>query len=183
MLMNMKKMVSCEEQIFNTKLRPFDFNDPPESPETISNTMIEHLEYYKGVGLSANQIGLSHRVFVIRTEPRMVCFNPTITWYSEKTELIEEGCLTFPYLYVKIRRPSEIRAKYQDQTGAFQTTVLDGLVSRCYQHELDHLDGINYLSRANQYHLNNAKRKMKIMSRKMKKYEQLKPLQGNEYGN
>lgn len=179
----MKKMVSSEDPILKTKLNLFDFDNPPEDPETIAKAMIDHLEYYKGVGLSANQIGLPYRVFLIRTEPRMVCFNPTITWYSDETELIEEGCLTFPYLYVKIRRPSEIRAKFQDQTGSFQTMVLEGLVSRCYQHELDHLNGVDYLSHANQYHLNNAKRKMKIMGRKMKKHEQLKSLRGYDYGN
>jgi peptide deformylase len=131
--------------------------------------MLAHLEEYRGVGLSANQIGLPYRVFAIRTEPRSVCFNPTITWESDDMTIMEEGCLTYPMLYVKIRRPSVIRAKYFDQNGQIQTNRFSDLIARCYQHELDHLNGVNYLERANKYHLDNAKRKSKLLMRKMKK--------------
>ena len=72
-------------------------------------------------------------------------------------------------LYVKIRRPSTIRAKYFDQNGQIQTNRFGDLIERCYQHVKDHLNGVNYLERANKYHLDNAKRKSKLLMRKMKK--------------
>ena len=165
----MNPLLPPTNPLLSTNLETFDFSNPPEDPNKIAETMLAHLEEYRGVGLSANQIGLPYRVFAIRTEPRIVCFNPTITWESDDMTIMEEGCLTYPMLYVKIRRPSVIRAKYFDQNGQIQTNRFSDLIARCYQHELDHLNGVNYLERANKYHLDNAKRKSKLLMRKMKK--------------
>lgn len=177
--MTMKKMVSTEDPILSTNLEPFDFSNPPIDPQELADTMIEHLVHYKGLGLSANQIGLPYRVFAVNTEPeKLVCFNPSISWFSDEMSVISEGCLTYPGLYVKIRRPTNIRAKFFTVTGQISTQKLGGLVSRCFQHELDHLDGINYLDRASKYHLDQAKRKMKHVNRKIRKLQL-----GEYYGN
>lgn len=169
MIMN---LIPQDHQLLKTNLEPFDFKNPPIDPVELTETMIENLEHYRGLGLSANQIGLPYRVFVINTQPeKLVCFNPEITFASEEMKVITEGCLTFPSLYVKIRRPSLIRAKFFDQTGEIKTMKLDDIIGRCYQHELDHLNGVDYLSRATPYHLSQSKRKAKIINRKIKKMQ------------
>lgn len=169
----MNPLISPANPLLATKLNPFDFVNPPEDPKQIAEIMLAHLEEYRGLGLSANQIGLPYRVFVIRTEPRLVCFNPSITWLSDDTSVIEEGCLTYPMLYVKIRRPSKIRAKFFTEEGKMVTRRFDEMIARCYQHELDHLDGVNYLERAKKFHLDRAKRKSKLLMRKKKKFDKL----------
>jgi peptide deformylase len=178
MIMN---LVSKNNSLLYQKVEPFNFSDPPIDPKELAQTLIENLVHHKGVGLSANQIGLPYRVFAINTDPeKIVCFNPTVTYYSEDMSVMTEGCLTFPLLYVKIRRPSNIRAKFYDEKGDVKTLVLNGLISRCYQHELDHLDGIDFTSRATKYHLTQATRKQQLTNRKLKK---LKKIAGDYDGN
>ena len=121
---------------------------------------------------AANQLGLEHRVFVLNTKPDpIVCFNPKIVHYSEKYAVTEEGCLTFPGLFVKIRRPQWIRVRFHEADGSMRTETLNGLAARAFQHELDHLDGVNYLSRAKKIHMDQAKKKQKLIDRKLKRMQ------------
>ena len=84
---------------------------------------------------------------------------PKIVFYSEKHAVHEEGCLTFPGFFVKIRRPEWIRVRFYDIDGKIQTESLNGIPARAFQHELDHLNGILFTQRANSYHLEKAKKK------------------------
>jgi peptide deformylase len=67
--------------------------------------------YNDGLGLSANQIGLPYRAFAIKAEKIIVCFNPRIVDYSEETIYLEEGCLSYPNLYIKVKRPKKIKIR------------------------------------------------------------------------
>ena len=174
------KLVDYGTEILSTNLETFDFNNPPEDPVKIKEIMLHNLVEHNGLGLASNQIGLPYRVFALNTEPKMVCFNPSITYFSEDYSVIEEGCLTHPMLYVKIRRPNLVRVKFADEKNVLHTHKLDGIIGRAFQHELDHLNGIDYLSRASNYHLNQAKRKAKLLTRKKKKFMKQ---QGVYYGN
>ena len=167
----MHKLVPSNSEILNKPLETFDFSNPPEDPKKIAEILLEHVKEYKGIGLSANQIGLPYRVFILVGNPSMVCFNPRIVSSGNNVILTEEGCLTFPGLYVRIKRPEEVRVRYVDENGETQTRQLTGLTSRCFQHELDHLDGIDYTKRASKYHLDQAKRKMKYFKRKLKDFD------------
>jgi len=162
------KLVPSTTPILMTELQPFDFDNPPVDPKELGEHMIQVMDQHNGIGLSANQLGMKHRVFVMRTEPRLVCFNPTITFQSEEQEVLEEGCLTFPQLFVKIKRSSWIRAKFYDVNGELQTEKFTGITARCFQHELDHLNGVVYLNRASKINLDRAKRKLKLFKRKQK---------------
>jgi len=171
MIMN---LVPPSNEMLSRSLEKFNFSNPPTDPSELAETLLENLVHYKGLGLSANQLGLPHRVFVMNTEPeKLVCFNPEVTYFSNETELMSEGCLTYPSLYVKIRRPSAIRAKFFDQYGQIKTMKLNEILGRCYQHELDHLNGLDYLSRANPYHVNQGKRKAKLINRKIKQLKKV----------
>lgn len=156
---------------FTKEIDQFEFNGDTDVKQ-LSEDMVEMMQKAGAAGLAANQLGLEHRVFVLNTQPEpLVCFNPKIVHYSEKFAVQEEGCLTFPGLFVKIRRPQWIRVRFQDIDGNVQTETLNGLVARAFQHELDHLDGVNYLSRAKKIHMDQAKRKQKLIERKLKRME------------
>ena len=91
----------------------------------IKEDLFETMEHYKGVGLSGNQVGIMERVFVMYSDfakrEKIVCFNPKITLASETEEIMDEGCLSFPFLVLAITRPKEIEVKYQDQFGEYIT--------------------------------------------------------------
>jgi peptide deformylase len=161
----MTQLVEANDPILNAPLEPFNFNGDVD-PLEVANTLYEKLSEYNGLGLAANQIGLPYRVFIMRGNPCIVCFNPKIVDASTSQIVLEEGCLTYPDLYVKIRRPAMIKVRYTNELGQTKTEKFAGITARCFQHELDHLNGVNYLNRANKYHLDKAKQKVKYIKRK-----------------
>lgn len=151
-------LVPSTDSILYTKLPLFDFSNPPCDPIELVNNLIMTMNHHNGLGLSANQCGLPYRVFVMRSNPTKVCFNPRLVDSSTDEISLDEGCLSHPFLYVKIKRPSIIKVRYTDHTGTTTTEKFIGMTARCFLHELDHLDGINYLRRANPIHVERAKR-------------------------
>lgn len=96
-----------------------------------------------GMGLAAPQVGLNIRLFLMHYHDRgYVCINPRIEKSSAETSIRGEGCLSYPGEKVMVERPIEIRVTYQNLRGAKVTKKLNGLLARCFQHEMDHLDGI-----------------------------------------
>ena len=96
-------------------------------------------------------------------------FNPNITNYSEETEYGEEGCLSFPGLYVQIKRSKDIRARMTMITGEIDTAKFTGYTARLFQHEYDHIKAVDFRQRATRYHMEKAKKNMKLMARKRKR--------------
>lgn len=115
---------------------------------------------YGGIGLSANQCGIAQRVFVIGYEDfDMVCINPKVLNMSADLLKENEGCLSFPGLYVKVARPSWIEVEYTTEEGRVVHTKLDGLSARCFLHELDHMNGIKFTQHVGPVALRMAKQK------------------------
>jgi peptide deformylase len=115
-----------------------------------------------GVGIAANQFGWGYRVFVMGSPEsgrHWYCFNPEIVSASEVTEKKPEGCLSFPDLIIDVERPESVRVRYQDAEGVFLEEQLEGLWARCFQHELDHLNGVCLVNKVSRLQLNMAKRK------------------------
>jgi peptide deformylase len=144
-----------------TKLEPFDFLNSPTDPIQLAKDLTETMLHHNGMGLAANQVGLPYRVFVIKANPILACFNPRIVSQTGEEIDLEEGCLTFPNYYVKIRRPKQIRVRYTYPNGETVTQIYDGMTARIFQHELDHLDGILFQSRATLFHKEQADRRAK----------------------
>ena len=102
--------------------------------------MFETMKKYGGIGLSANQVGKPYRMFVMGAHPEIhkgkkwTCINPTIVEASKQTTRLKEGCLTFPFLFLDIERPSAVKVKYLDEELKEQEEDMIGIVSRCYQH-------------------------------------------------
>ena len=117
----------------------------------LSSLLVENMFHYNGVGLSANQIGIQERAFVMmsdmETQQTTVCFNPRIIKYYKDTDLMEEGCLSYPDLLLTIPRHSRIVVKYEDENKKILKRKLNGFIARIFQHEYDHMEGIDFTQR------------------------------------
>ena len=146
--------------------------DPPQAdPKLMYDIMLENMVYHRGLGLSANQIGMPVKVFTMRideSDNAIVCFNPEILEESEEMVTMEEGCLSFPLLYLKKRRPEKLTIKYQNVDGDFIETKFEGLAARVFHHEMDHMEGKTFLDGVSQIFLQSARKKQKKLLRKVK---------------
>lgn len=149
----------------------FDFANPPCDPIELANNLIETMTAHKGIGLAAPQCGLPYRAFALWSEKPLVIFNPRVVDQSSEFVQLDEGCLTFPHLFIKIKRPKIIKVRYQDATGQTHTEKFIGMTARGFLHEMDHLDGILFQKRASIPQLNKANNQRKILERKLKRGE------------
>ena len=107
----------------------------------------------KGMGLAANQIGITKRFFAIghssfdTFKNHAIIWNPQVINFSEEKIIDVEGCLSFKDIFVKVERPKVIEVQYETTQGKTRFAKLDGMESKCFQHELDHLDGITFNKR------------------------------------
>lgn len=107
---------------------------------------------YEGVGLAANQIGVTQRVFVIDVKGeneqriRIAAVNPEITSRSG-SDAEEEGCLSIPGVWAEVTRPERVTLKAHDEHGQPIEVRADGMLARAIQHELDHLDGVLFVDK------------------------------------
>ena len=142
------KLIPNTHPILHEKMKPCS-EDLDRSE--ISRILNENMFHYEGIGLSANQIGIGERVFVmmlnIETEETITCFNPRIVKRYEDNVWFEEGCLSFPDEIINIQRPNRIVVKYEDEDGKDHKIKLDGLAARVFLHEYDHLQGIVFTER------------------------------------
>ena len=152
-------------------LKEHDFKDRKELSETMFETMFK----YKGLGLSANQVGLPFNLFVLGGHPmiekglKMTCFNPMIISASDEKVLMREGCLTFPFVFLSISRPRKVVVKYEDENGDLQEGHLDGMVSRIFQHEYDHMLGRTFTEHGSKLKLDMAYKKAEKMMDRLSK--------------
>jgi peptide deformylase len=160
-------LVSEDHPILRQVLPEFDFTNPPVNPNEFASSMVETCKAHHGIGLSANQCGFTYRMFVMGAEDNYVAFfNPSIVLKSKKEVHMVEGCLSFPFLGLRITRPEEIAVTYQDYIGEWKETTLVGISARCFLHELDHLNGIVYTSKCKPMALEHGmKKRNKILKR------------------
>lgn len=121
--------------------------------ERFESDMIKLMLDEKGMGLAANQIGITKRFFAIghdsfdTFQKHAIIWNPQVINSSEEKVIDIEGCLSFKNVFVKVERPKIIEVQYETTQGETKTAKLDGMESKCFQHELDHLDGITFNKR------------------------------------
>lgn len=175
-------LVDKSDPILKQKMELFDFENPPINPEELALGLIKAMDDNNGYGLSANQLGLPYRVFVMRGNPPFVCFNPRIAMFGEEENVLEEGCLTFPNLIVKVKRPKHVRVRFSTPSGVMTTKQFTGMTARVFQHELDHLDGILFYEKANRYHREQAFKKMKKLNKTKKIQKQQLIFDNNSIG-
>jgi peptide deformylase len=133
--------------------------DAPTVAELVPR-MLATMYAAPGIGLAAPQVGVALRVVVLDLQPEgkrapMVVINPELLSASRETEVREEGCLSLPNQYADLARPVSVTVRFQDQAGARRQIDADGLLARCLQHEMDHLDGVLFVD-----HLSALRRNM-----------------------
>lgn len=145
------KIITFPNNILREQMPLFDFSNPTVDPIQLEKDMLETMYEHDGIGLAANQVGIQARVFVMghRDNPDagMAFFNPTVLENTSEIEDLEEGCLSFPGIFVKIKRPTAIKARWQNSSGEVIEGTFEGYECKCFLHELDHLEGIVFKDR------------------------------------
>jgi peptide deformylase len=119
----------------------------------LARDMLRSMYTARGIGLAAPQVGVHKQLLVIDLDienaaaPPLVLINPEITSASASVDTYEEGCLSIPGVYLDVVRPSAIQLSYRDEMGRPRTMKADGLMARCIQHEMDHLQGVLFVDR------------------------------------
>ena len=170
-----KRMLKLTNELLGQKSEPFDFTNPPMDPQKLYDDLCEVLMNKKALGLSAIQVGIPYRVFIFGNytdKNEIYCaFNPKIVDYGEEVWYTEEGCLSFPGMWCKIKRHKVIRARFSDWKGDTDTFQFGDVTAHVFQHEYDHLDGITFRQRATRFHWDQAKNKKKKLDKLRKRNE------------
>ena len=166
---NELKLLPPDDKMVLTKLDTFDdkmlmlrgFKNRQELTEKMFLLMKQHA----GLGLSANQVGLPYKMFVMGGHPQIenaksiAMFNPELVSESDEKVIMTEGCLTFPMIFLDVERSKECTFKYTDSEGKPQTADLTGMLARVALHEYDHMNGIQFTSKVSKFKLQRAKEK------------------------
>ena len=143
--------------------------------EKVESQLIDSMKHYQGIGLSANQVGIMERVFVMYSDVKkreiISCFNPKIITQSDTEIVIEEGCLSYPGLWLKVKRPDGIEVEYEDKTGEVQSKAMFGLECRIFLHEYDHMEGTDFTKKVSKIKLDRAKKRQSKMLKKSKLFK------------
>ena len=141
--------------------------------EKVKQDLIDSMEHYQGVGLSANQIGIMERVFImyedVTVRKILTCFNPKILETSKEQILMDEGCLTYPGVWLKVKRPIAVLFEYEDEKGEKHQKEFQGLPSRIFQHEYDHMEGTDFTKRVSRLKIDRAMTKLNKTVKRLQK--------------
>jgi len=160
-------LVSDKDPILHTPCQPFDFKK--HNAEQIVKEMSEIMFTNNGIGLAGPQVGFPSNVFVMKWEEQgaIGIFNPVVTSVSDTKEYFMEGCLSYPFIYLNISRPSYCSVHFTTSEQKVVSADLEGIHARCFLHEYDHLQGINFIDHVGKMKLDIAKRKRnKYLKRK-----------------
>ena len=145
--------------VLRQKARPVGPRDL-ETVRTLVPRMLETMYRAPGIGLAAPQVGVGLRLAVVDLQPEerrepIVLINPEIVAASAETETREEGCLSLPEQYADVTRPRAVTVRFEGLDGVRRTIEAEGLMARCLQHEIDHLDGVLFVD-----HISSLRRNM-----------------------
>lgn len=149
------------DALLTQKLEPFDFGSDIDTHE-LELRMTALMQAYNGMGIAANQVGFDRRVIIVQPKGQepIGMFNPEIV---SQTGVCtdEEGCLSFPGLFIKVERSDNIIVNYVDKDQKQCTITLTGMDAKCVQHEIDHLDGICFITRVSRLKLDLARKRQR----------------------
>ena len=152
-------------------LEQFGFADRKE----LSKVMYDNMVKYGGLGLSANQLGLPYRMFVMGGHPQVedgkvrTVFNPLINDVSPESINLKEGCLSFPFLFLSIKRPKWCSVRYTDEKGEEIEETLHGMSARIFMHENEHMNGYVFTDLVSKLKLERAEKSKQKMIKEIKR--------------
>jgi peptide deformylase len=161
----MLKLHKEDDPILKQPAENWDFENHVNAA-VVEREMLELMRANNAIGLAGNQIGLLRRIFVMRTTDgrEFGCFNPWIMFGDNDKAEGAEGCLSFPNLWLKVARHNKITASYLDNAGKPCIIELEGLDARCFQHELDHLNGVTFTEYVSNLKLQMARKKQRKLN-------------------
>ena len=151
------ELIKAPNEFLEKQVAPFNFDTM--DADKISKEMIQMMLKYKGVGLASNQVGIDAQIFVMGEQNPITVINPMVTEVGTEKIEMEEGCLSFPGLYMKVKRPSVVSVQYLDTKQKECIIKLEGFHARVFLHEYDHLQGITFDQRVSKLRLEMAKKK------------------------
>ena len=163
----MIQLFQYPHETLSQKSSPWTDTDRIEGYDDIEKFESEFLKLMvneHGMGLAANQIGITKRFFAIghdsfdTFQKPAIIWNPSITKQSKEKVIDLEGCLSFTDIFVKVERPKEIEVQYETTQGETNTAKLKGMESKCFQHEFDHLEGITFNQRVSKLRWDRARK-------------------------
>ena len=144
-----KTLIPTYSDLLHFKIEKCSYN---LDREELSQILKVNMDYYNGVGLSANQIGIKERAFIMIRDMEynetITCFNPKIIKESKDKVVMEEGCLSYPELFLDVVRPSSVVVKYEDEYKKRHKLKLSDFPARVFQHEYDHMEGNDFTQRS-----------------------------------
>jgi peptide deformylase len=152
-------------------LEQFEFANRTE----LSKVMYDNMAKYGGLGLSANQVGLPYRMFVMGGHPQIEegkvrsVFNPLINDVSPESVMLKEGCLSFPFLFLGIKRPKWCSVRYTNENGEEVEETLHGMSARIFMHENEHMNGYVFTDLVSKLKLERAEKTKTKMIKEIKK--------------
>lgn len=178
----MLRLIPWDSKSLREPIPLFNFTEhsKPDVDKFVED-MFAAAKAYNGYGLSANQVGVNYRMFVIRVEHKgntpensinfnQEYFNPSILERSTEVEEMEEGCLSRPGLWVKVKRPKAVRVSYWTKDGENKIELLEGILARAFQHEYDHMEGLDFTQQVSPLKLQRALKKKSKTQKKLVKY-------------
>ena len=177
------KLVHHTDPILKKELADVNLKDPGFDPKELKDEMAELMASKRGLGLSACQVGLDHKLFIIgeSKENCMMFINPEVLSVSEETELDVEGCLSYPDMFVRLARPKVVEAKWYDENLEEQSGSFEDYTARCFLHEFDHLYGVVYKDKVSRLKWDRAlKKKEKITKQRNQLMQYLRNMQEYE---
>jgi peptide deformylase len=143
------RILLAPDPALRRRARPVAEGDA-EAVRALVPRMLAAMYAAPGIGLAAPQVGVPLRLAVIDLQPDdrrapIVLVNPEVVFASAETETREEGCLSLPGQYADVARPRAVTVRYLDEGGARREVTAEGLLARCIQHEIDHLDGVLFV--------------------------------------
>lgn len=168
------KLIESPNEFLNKKVNPFDF-DKLDAKE-VSGEMCKIMMAKNGLGLSANQVELDAQIFVMRPieheaiKKPFAVINPEIVSVDKESILGKEGCLSHIGLVLNISRPKSLVARFLDIDKKECIIEFTGIDARCFLHEYDHLQGIEFTDRVSKIKLDMAKKKQKKLLKGYKLY-------------
>lgn len=173
-------LVPLSDPVLYKPLQEFDFNGDIDA-DMLANIMYDRMQELGGIGLSANQVGLNIKMFVMGIEGvKMAIFNPEIL-YQEGETVQDEGCLSFPGIFVKVKRSETIKVKFFNVKGEERQEYITGMTARIFLHEFDHMLGKTMKERVSKLKWDLATKKYKHKKEKLvKKYTQKTLIDINE---
>jgi peptide deformylase len=160
------KFVPEDSQVLHEPVQPWS-NELGIDPENLVKEMMSLMLINNGIGLAAPQVGLPVAVFVMgNADSSYACFNPRVLAVNDERKQTQEGCLSFPGLYLNIKRPTAVLVEYEDVKGETHKKEFTGLLATVFLHEFDHLQGVCFVDRAGDLSVKLARQRIRKNLRK-----------------